>query len=541
MLFFDFCNLSENEKKQSRLENSSVIEADCQYFEEAFDHTNYDEDNLHRDDLFKMNFMPMIDNLPCLDDEYYNRLEHEQNTIRFDKEIHGNAANSHTVQAEIPIPTKQNYSSHNMVKYLLAHGVIFRTIDNIPYIYSNANGTFYPIDTPEGRAVLINESPEEIRALLEIEKINKIIPIISTFSETKSKIISDNSGRYINFLDGVYDIFTEEVLPHSETYSFRYCINANSYDIDTDWHTSYYLNLYLQNSFQGAEYKIEMLQEIMGVAISTIRNCKIAFFLHGKSNSGKSVALNILKNLFLPAFCSTLSFEQLNAKFEPALLLGKWINISGEAPDLTANRISSFKNLVGNGTITTSFKGKDGFNLSNMALMIFACNEMPQINIPDTAFYNRIRILTYDYSLPKKEWIPDIEDHLLEEKGALLAFAIQGLRRFINNGYELTNILESNYNVERYKSSSNSFASFANDCIEECDGAFLPSGEIDRIYRKYCNCNGFKPLANNVWSRIICELFATERSKKGHSCTRGYSGIRFSQGADIYLPANIEK
>lgn len=429
-----------------------------------------------------------------------------------------------SVEPKAKIPEK--FEAFKCIEYILENGVTAARLNDDVIIYQPSNGVWYFLHSKIGRQILYNNIPVEVMEKFDLDKCSKIYDSIDAYPRLKTCTIEPDPDRkyLLNFLDGVYDCRNGEIYSHDPGFMFFYCIQARASDIESDYDSPIFRS-YLENSLQNDEAKIATLQEIMGVALSTIRDQKISFFLLGKSNSGKSVILNVLRML-LSGFVSNISFSQLNNQFAPALLLGKWINISGEMSDLSDNKIQTFKNVVGNDAIMTSFKGKDGFALKNNALFIFGANDMPTVTKTDQAYFNRLRILSYDVSVPKEKWVDNLAESMFyEEKGYLLRFAIDGLLRFIENGMELTYRNMSDDLVESYKYSSNSFIEFANASIRYCPGQKLKSSDIRSAYERFCKRNDMKALATNTCSSILKELFDTERTTVGHSGDKGFTNL----------------
>ncbi|MCM1382323.1 MAG: phage/plasmid primase, P4 family [Muribaculaceae bacterium] len=416
--------------------------------------------------------------------------------------------------------------SYDIAKYLTKSCVNVIRIDNLTYFYRESNGTYYCLNNVENRGKFKNELPSEIHS--QIGSIEKVIDELLTIPNIESREFSEgNDGSLINFKDGVLDIFSGEVYEHSPEYTFTYCLDAYIRDIDREDNEELFRQ-YLDNSFGNDTANISNLQEMLGVAISQIRDQKIAFFLHGKSNSGKSVMLDLLKKLIGEDFYSSVSFEQLASRFGTAHFSGKSLNISGEAPDITAKRLDTFKTVVGNDTVMAEHKGKDGFYMRNRALLVFAANSMPEVSIHDEAYYNRLRIIRYNKSVDKSQWIKNLPERLfIESIGTILRFAIEGLRRFINNGMELTYIETSDQYVDEYRNDANSFISFAIQFVVPSNGGILLSRDLFRAYEEYCSQNGLTSIGTNKCSKMLLEVFPeAEKTTTGHEGSRCYKGLK---------------
>lgn len=456
--------------------------------------------------------------------EYFNRtvVPYEQNA-KIDEFINKSSVQEALVPQNADLSKMKNYDISN---YLTKNCINVIRIDGLTYFYCENNGTYYCLHNAENRSKFKNELPAEVRR--QINNIEKVIDELLTMPNIENREFSaGNDGSLINFKDGVLNIFSGEVYEHSPEYTFTYCLNACTSDIYVEDNEDLF-NQYLDNSFGENNKNISNLQEMLGLAISQIRDQKVAFFLHGKSNSGKSVMLDLLKKIVGEEFCSSVSFEQLASRFGTAHFSGKSLNISGEAPDITAKRLDIFKTIVGNDTVMAEHKGKDGFYMRNYALLIFAANNMPEISIPDEAYYNRLRIIRYSKSVDKSLWIKNLPERLYKESlGTILNFAIEGLKRFIDNGMELTYIETSDRYVDEYRNDANSFISFITQFVQYENGGVLLSRDLFGAYVEYCSQNMLKSIGTNNCSKMLLEVFPeAEKSTSGHSGSRCYKGLK---------------
>ena len=151
---------------------------------------------------------------------------------------------------------------------------------------------------------------------------------------------------------------------------------------------------------------------------------------------------------------------------------------------------------------------------------------MPAVSKPDQAYFNRIRILSYDVSVPKELWIDHLAERIFDEEiGYFLRFAIDGLISFINNGMQLTYDYVSNNLVEKYKHSCNSFIDFANNYIIYSQGNKLKSKDIRIAYESFCVRNSLKPLAANICSSLLKDIYDTDNTTVGKAGDKGYTNL----------------
>lgn len=134
----------------------------------------------------------------------------------------------------------------------------------------------------------------------------------------------------------------------------------------------------------------------------------------------------------------------------------------------------------------------------------------------------------YSKSVDKSLWIKNLPERLYKESlGTILNFAIEGLKRFIGNGMELTYIETSDRYVDEYKNDANSFISFITQFVQYENGGVLLSGDLFGAYGEYCSQNMLTSIGVNKCSKILLEVFPeAEKSTFGHSGSKCYKGLK---------------
>lgn len=244
--------------------------------------------------------------------------------------------------------------------------------------------------------------------------------------------------RYINFKNGVLDIPSGKLLPHTPKYYFQNYINANY--LPAIYSNAPYFCNFLHTVSEGNLAIQNLLQEITGYALSDKRTIKKAIFLIGPAHSGKSTYLNLLENLIGKSFCSNISLHQMNEKYKISTLLGKKLNTCGEISEKGLSRLDVFKSLTGQDPINAEFKFGQPFDFVNRALLVFAGNTLPQSNVSDShnAFLKRLLIVPFRNSIPTDKMQHDLLSKMLEESDYIVSWAYQGLIRLIANNFEFS-------------------------------------------------------------------------------------------------------
>lgn len=209
-------------------------------------------------------------------------------------------------------------------------------------------------------------------------------------------------------------------------------------------------------------------------------------------------------------------------------MFDKIANIATELPDKGIEDVGFIKALVGQYPIQAEKKGKDPFTFVNKAKLIFACNKLPQ-NYGDKsdAFYNKMIIVRFERKFSDKDIDVMLPEKLEKEKGYVFLWAMEGLRRLINNGFKFTETSTIKGLVEEYKLKSNNVLSFIKDCCELNANAEIGSTILYREYKNYCIKNNYTAVSRNKFKEELENSYEDKMNAKLITTKRiaGYVGI----------------
>lgn len=237
-------------------------------------------------------------------------------------------------------------------------------------------------------------------------------------------------ARYINFTNGLFDVDTLSLIPHSQEY---FTLAQSPYSIDLEQRDCPLWMDYLEKVSGGDKDLEALMQEAMGYCIfgQDIQGQK-AFFLYSEaSGTGKSTFLQVLRNLVGTKNTSSLSLEKM-VSLSPMLktMVGKRVNINDELGTkyLEASTISA---ILSGEDVTFDVKYKDAISMNfNQTRFIFSTNQLPNFN-QALGMDRRIAIIPFLFRFyGSKERIFDFYKVVLEkESGAILNWAIDGYLR----------------------------------------------------------------------------------------------------------------
>lgn len=150
-----------------------------------------------------------------------------------------------------------------------------------------------------------------------------------------------------------------------------------------------------KDGFQDFTQRKAALLQWLGIALLGLApSFGKALLVHGAGGTGKSTLLEIISELWLSDLRSSFPFHALEDKFDRARLAGKRLNVCGELPSADAKSVEMIKAIItGRDEIEARHLYERGFSFRPEAAHVFAANQLPIINDPSGAFYDRFLIL----------------------------------------------------------------------------------------------------------------------------------------------------
>jgi putative DNA primase/helicase len=166
-----------------------------------------------------------------------------------------------------------------------------------------------------------------------------------------------------------------------------------------------------------------------------------AFLLWGDTATGKSTTLRVLEHLIGQENVAAQSVRQLKTDNHAAAnLYGKQANIVAEAPSPREMKQQEFKALTGGDMIHANPKHRDPFEFYNSATMIFATNDMldmEELQELNPEYLRRWEPIKFSHQVPEDERIDNYYQAFTEddeEMQGILYRALEACTRMIEAG-----------------------------------------------------------------------------------------------------------
>lgn len=333
-------------------------------------------------------------------------------------------------------------------------------------IYVFADGYYKWVDEKQFKGFIKNFIPYQLRKSREIQEVFLDLTTENNFVNYEDLNCNEN---IINFEDGILDLTTMELQPHSPDILNTIQIPAKYKDIEKAPFEAPVFDNYLKRLCNNDEETCKLLLQCLGIAISNVYayRTKKALFLVGQGNTGKSQLKKLAEYLIGYNNVTTMDLKRISEQFGAAALYQKRLAGCNDMSYQRIDDMSVFKQLTGGDMINAEFKHKNGFNFLFKGFLWFNCNKLPRFG-GDTGkwVYDRIMPIYCENVIPKEEQDPLLFEKMLKEKNSIIKKTLIELKKVINNNYTLIEPQYMKEMKEKYEIQNNTLLSFINEYCE---------------------------------------------------------------------------
>lgn len=356
----------------------------------------------------------------------------------------------------------------------------------------------------------------------ELMKMNLINEVAEQIKKQNNLPVIENSRGYINFKNGLLDIKKRKVIPHTKDIITLGQING-SYITEKSDITGTRFERFLNTSLTPD--LISVVQEMLGVCLYPLTD-KVAYFyfLTGEGRNGKGVLLDIILNIIPENFRSGISIKDYDTRFSSSSIKGKSINICTDDPTTRLEGVGNLKAVTSGEGIFVEKKGKDGIMIKAILTHISAINDLPSMQEKTNALFDRMIVIPFNKTFGTKEEValgekdmlrdPNLKSDILNnELDIIIAWAIVGLFRVIDNNYEFTLCNTIKSRKEEYRSEVDSVRQWAKLYYEPiqptCNEDYIKGSILLNSYKAWCLKEGIKEVGRNNFYKSMNRLFGT--------------------------------
>jgi putative DNA primase/helicase len=354
----------------------------------------------------------------------------------------------------------------------------------------------------------------------------------------------DTDKELVNVNNGIINLRTKELIPHSPDYLMRRIIPFAYYpDADCPkWKA--FLELILNKDTET----IRWIQKALGLSISG-RTDRILPFLFGAGCNGKSVYSETILKIF-GGYGQKTNIDAMSegdfreggdkANSVVARLKGVRLAIANETRLNVKLNTSLIKDLTGNDTISNRDMWEKNKTFEPTHTMWIYGNHKPIIEDTTDSIWDRMCEIEFKVKIPDemKKNSDDVISEFIAEAPGIIKWIVDGYSLYLAETLKKTKAIEKSTN--EFRAEEDIFRQFIEEECETGEGLEIPKDNLISQFNAYCNKYGDRKstLTKSKITRRLKEMGIIE---SGHARSL-YSGIQLqNNGVLIAVPDSVRR
>ena len=356
--------------------------------------------------------------------------------------------------------------------------------------------------------------------------------IIDMLEETKPLLSMDHNmldqhPDLLNVSNGVLDLRNGELLPHNQDYWFTKIADVQ-YDPEAKcplWDE--FMNLIVPDR----EVQI-YLRKAAGYSLSGYADRRIFFFVYGDVDRGKTTFVETLltvlgeysKRIDIEALLDSAGRGQGPTPYT-ADLFGSRIVVSSETEKNRRLNCRFLKDVTGGAEIVANPKYKKVFRFRPACTIWIEGNHKPKITDDGDAFWERMKLVPYNVSIPKgiKRPINEVLNDFKEESSGILNWMLKGYQLLLKDGIDEPDIIRRA--VQDYRDEQDEFKQFVEECLDFNPDFIIQKQVINNAYRNWCKDNGIRhPKSQRFVTEQLVKRYGAKNLDRKY-----YAGVKVSE------------
>lgn len=337
--------------------------------------------------------------------------------------------------------------------------------------------------------------------------------------------IFDTKSHLLNVLNGTVDLRNGVLKPHKlENYITKMCPFMYSEGVKSELFKKFLKQTFEDNSL------IDYVQRLLGYCITGETKEQVVHFFVGNGANGKSTLLSLVQHILneyagvIPAKVLTSIEKAGAASSEIAQLPHKRMVCCSELNCSDALNEAKIKVMSSGETLPTRQLYGKSFTYTPEFKTIIDTNYLPQISGTDHGIWRRIRVVPFEYTVPKEKINKNLLSQLKLDSRAVLSWLVEGAVKYYDEG--LGTCDEVDKATKRYRRAQDTLGGFIDACIRTCEGSEVRARTLYEEYLAYCNDNLLSPMSETKFGRDFSTRgFVRSKDK----VSRKYVGIKLKK------------
>ena len=345
----------------------------------------------------------------------------------------------------------------------------------------------------------------------------------------------DHNPDMLNCLNGVVNLRTGEITPHSCDQRFTYCTSVD-YKPDADYKV---WEEWLIEALGGLYEAYRYMQIAVGYSLTGHTSEEILFYLFGPPRSGKGTFTEVLLALLGAPVAKEVDFGTFTARrtgdsqnFDLAPLRPCRFVAASESNAYERFNEAKVKALTGGNEVYCAFKHRDHFNYRPQFKIWLSSNQPVNADPDDDAVWGRVRVLEFPNSHlgdEDKSLKHSMKTTIILE--GVLAWAVLGSIAWYQLGQKgLPEIEQSRTVKEAHRNDLDNIQDFIDECCIAGPAYFIAQDRLFPKYQLWCEVNGVEPKKKKGLTQSLKKKGFSEGKRYESSVQkRGIVGIGFSK------------
>lgn len=338
----------------------------------------------------------------------------------------------------------------------------------------------------------------------------------------------DTARHLLNCKNGVVNLRTGEIVSHSPSDRFTYCV-------DTDYVPGERCELWenlLLDWFNGDHDTILYLQRAFGYTITGDNREECLFYMHGPGRSGKGTMINTVAGLLGAPLAQAVQFDAFvgdgdTQNFRLAPLRAARMVTASESKKGERLNEKIIKHVTGADPIQVAFKYGQPFSYVPAFKLWLMSNDLPRGDVDDDAFWGRVRLFTLTKShLGEEDNTLKATLAQADHRRGVLAWLVYGSMRWYDRG--LSTPAKIRQNAQTAREEQDMVLRWMRECCTVRDGAEATSTELYLSYSAWCADNGIdraKLSKAGLVTKLKIKGFPNRGTRRGLSPVTLVSGL----------------
>lgn len=216
---------------------------------------------------------------------------------------------------------------------------------------------------------------------------------------------------------------------------------------------------------------------------------KAFFLLQGRKHSGKSVLGEFISRCFDEQMVVSITINDFDKRFALSALYGKRLCTDFDLPanPFGETAVSYLKKMTGSDLVSSDVKFGDRINFKNSAKFLFATNHAAVLPNADDAFFDRLVVIPFAYSIPSEQRDRCLGEKLNSECDAIVIQALAAYRELVADHYRFAGDFKPNEVIEDGNDNIiDAVAGFlCKYCVLQSD-AWIPTADLHQAFCRLC-------------------------------------------------------